>query len=457
MRMTIAEIAQALNYPYLQNGDGIVTGVSIDSRAVNKGDLFVALAGEQTDGHNYLAQALEQGAAGVVISREDAIAEYGLQNYILAEDGAVFLQTLAHWLRQNTEIPVIAVTGSTGKTSTKDFLAAVLSSLGDVVVTKGNHNNELGMPLTICRLEEDTKAMVVEMGMRGLGQIDFLCNIAKPKYGLITNIGKTHCELLGSQENIAQAKCELLAHIPSDGMIALNSSDRALIAPWLDTCKGRIVWYDSTGRDKNAEYRAENIIQHAEGITYELHVEDHSEKIHLAVHGVHNVSNSMAAIAIAREVGVDWKSIVSALAQAKLTGMRLDITKNADGVTVINDAYNANPDSMKSAISVLMNQEGSRKIAVLGDMYELGKYEEQSHREVGNEAAVQHVDYLIAVGQLGALIGESAQMAGCRVDFAKDNAEASSLLRQYIKTGDAVLVKGSRGMKMEQIVQSLMG
>ena len=457
MRVTIAEIAQALNYPYLQNGDGIVTGVSIDSRAVNKGDLFVALAGEQTDGHNYLAQALEQGAAGVVISREDAIAEYGLQNYILAEDGAVFLQTLAHWLRQNTIIPVIAVTGSTGKTSTKDFLAAVLSSLGDVVVTKGNHNNELGMPLTICRLEEDTKSMVVEMGMRGLGQIDFLCNIAKPKYGLITNIGKTHCELLGSQENIAQAKCELLAHIPSDGVITLNSSDRALIAPWLDTCKGRIVWYDATGLDKNAEYRAENIIQHPEGITYELHAGDHSEKIHLAVHGVHNVSNSMAAIAIAREVGVDWKSIVSALAQAKLTGMRLDITKNADGVTVINDAYNANPDSMKSAISVLMNQEGSRKIAVLGDMYELGKYEEQSHREVGNEAAVQHVDYLIAVGQLGALIGESAQMAGCRVDFAKDNAEASSLLRQYIKTGDAVLVKGSRGMKMEQIVQSLMG
>ncbi|MBQ5668463.1 MAG: UDP-N-acetylmuramoyl-tripeptide--D-alanyl-D-alanine ligase, partial [Peptococcaceae bacterium] len=252
-------------------------------------------------------------------------------------------------------------------------------------------------------------------------------------------------------------KCELLAYIPSDGAAVLNSSDRALIAPWLDTCKGRIVWYDGTGLDKNAEYRAENIIQHAEGITYELHAGDHSEKIHLAVHGVHNVSNSMAAIAIAREVGVDWKSIVSALAQAKLTGMRLDITKNADGVTVINDAYNANPDSMKSAISVLMNQEGSRKIAVLGDMYELGKYEEQSHREVGNEAAVQHVDYLIAVGQLGALIGESAQMAGCRVDFAKDNAEASSLLRQYIKTGDAVLVKGSRGMKMEQIVQSLMG
>ena len=457
MRVTIAEIAQVLNYPYLQTGEGIVTGISIDSRAVNKGDLFVALVGEQTDGHKYLVQAIEQGAAGVVISREDTIAEYGLQNYVLVEDGTAFLQTLAHWLRQNTNIPVIAVTGSTGKTSTKDFLAAVLAPLGDVVVTKGNRNNELGMPLTICRLEEDTKAMVVEMGMRGLGQIEFLCNIAKPQYGLITNIGKTHCELLGSQENIAQAKCELLAHIPADGMIALNSSDRTLITPWLDTCKGRVVWYDGTGKDQNAEYRAENIVQHANGITYELHAGNHIETIHLAVHGVHNVSNSMAAIAIAREVGVSWEQIVSTLSQAKLTGMRLDITKNADGITIINDAYNANPDSMKSAISVLMHQDGCRKVAVLGDMYELGKYEEESHREVGKEAAVQHVDYLIAVGQLGALIGESAHMAGCHVDFAKDNAEAISLLNQYIKTGDAVLVKGSRGMKMEQIVQSLMG
>ncbi len=457
MRVTIREIAQGLAYPYVQKEEQIVTGVSIDSRAVKPGDLFVALVGEQTDGHRYLAQALEQGAAGVVISQKEAIETYGLQQYILVDDGAVFLQAFAHWLREGKNIPVIAVTGSTGKTSTKDFLAAVLAPLGDVVVTKGNHNNELGLPLTICRLEEETQALVVEMGMRGLGQIDFLCNIANPRYGLITNIGKTHCELLGSQENIAQAKCELLAHIPSDGMVALNSSDRAWIAPWLDTCKGRVVWYDAVGQDDTAQYRAENIVQHADGITYQLCAGEHSETIQLAVHGVHNVSNSMAAIAIAREVGVSWEEIVSALSTAKLTGMRLDITKNAEGITIINDAYNANPDSMKSAISVLVHQEGGRKIAVLGDMYELGKYEEESHRTVGIEAAAQHVDYLVAVGALGALIGQSAQQAGCHVDFAKDNAEAISLLRQYIKTSDAVLVKGSRGMKMEEIVQSLMG
>lgn len=457
MRVTIAEIAQALEYPYKQTGEQYVTGVAIDSRAIQPGDLFVALAGEQTDGHQYLAQAVERGAAGVVISRPEAIDAYQLQNYILVSDGAAFLQQLAHWLRNQTGIPVIAVTGSTGKTSTKDFLAAVLASLGNVVVTKGNHNNELGMPLTICQLEEDTNAMVVEMGMRGLGQIDFLCKIAEPQYGLITNIGKTHCELLGSQENIAQAKCELLAHIPSNGVVALNSSDRVLAAPWLETCKGCIVWYDSTGQDDMADYRADEIVQHAEGITYRLHCGDHTETIHLAVHGVHNVSNSLGVIAIARELGISWEDIKANLAQAKLTGMRLDISKTADGITVINDAYNANPDSMKSAISVLMNQTGGRKIAVLGDMYELGKYEEESHRMVGTEAAVQKVDYLIAVGQLGALIGQAAQAAGCKVDYAADNQQAMVYLSQYMTNGDAVLVKGSRGMKMEQIVQNLMG
>ena len=457
MRVTIAEIAQALEYPYMQTEKTMLTGVAIDSRAVKPGDLFVALSGEQTDGHKYLAQALENGAAGVVISQSETIAAYQLQNYILVPDGIVFVQRLAHWLRNQTDIPVIAVTGSTGKTSTKDFLAAVLDSLGDTVVTKGNHNNELGLPLTICGLDADTQAMVVEMGMRGLGQIDFLCRIAEPRYGIITNIGKTHCELLGSQENIAQAKCELLAYIPADGVAVLNSADRALAAPWLDTCKGRIVWYDASGLDKTADYRAEQIVQHADGITYQVQSGAHSETIHLAVHGVHNVSNSLAVIAIARELGIDWEAIKQALAQAKLTGMRLDISKNAEGIVVINDAYNANPDSMKSAISVLMNQPGNRKIAVLGDMYELGKYEEESHKTVGKEAAMQNVDYLIAVGHLGALIGEAAEKAGCKVDYAEDNTQAIQYLRQYITEGDAVLVKGSRGMKMEQIVQNLMG
>lgn len=455
MRESIKEIAQALGYTYKQTTDQVITGIAIDSRAVKQGDLFVALLGEKSDGHQYLQQAITNGAAAVVISTPEQFDLEQYANYILVQDGVVFIQQFAHWLRKKTSIPVIAVTGSTGKTSTKDFLAALLAPLGPVVVTQGNHNNELGLPLTICQLAENTKALVLEMGMRGLGQIDFLCQIAEPDYGIITNIGKTHCEMLGSQENIAQAKCELFPYIKETGMIALNEKDRVFLQPWLSTCKGNILWYNAEGRPGNLW--AEQIYQSEDGLAYTLHWSNHQQEIYLQVQGEHNVSNSLAAIAIARSLNVSWEQVGVCLQQAKLTGMRLDLLCNADGITIINDAYNANPDSMKSAIAVLMKKKGKRKIAVLGDMYELGCYEEESHREVGLAAAEQQVDYVIAVGQLGKLIGEAAQKAGCIVDWAEDNIQAIEFLQQYVQSGDVVLVKGSRGMKMEQIVQKLMG
>ena len=455
MREQINEIAQALGYEYKQTEKKPVTGVAIDSRAVKPGDLFVAITGEKTDGHCYLKQALEKGAAGVVISRPEQVALDEFSDYILVTDGVAFVQQLAHWLRAKSNVPVVAVTGSTGKTSTKDFLAALLEPLGDIVVTKGNHNNELGLPLTICGLEENTKVLVVEMGMRGLGQIDFLCKIAEPDCGIITNIGKTHCELLGSQENIAQAKCELLPYIKENGIIALNKKDEPFLQPWLSTCKGNVLWYDAEG--KTGDLWASEICQNDDGIQYQLHCGNHQQTILLQVQGVHNVSNSLSAIAIAHHLGVSWEQIGECLQKARLTGMRLDITVSDAGVVVINDAYNANPDSMKSALAVLMQRKGNRKIAVLGDMYELGKYEEESHREVGRAAAEQKVDYLIAVGGLGRLIGEAAREAGCSVALAETNDQAIQILKQYVASGDVVLVKGSRGMQMEQIVQNLMG
>ena len=455
MRETIKDIAEALGYSYRQTSTQPVTGIAIDSRAVQSGDLFVALVGEKTDGHRYLQQALQQGAAAVVISRPEQVDLTVYENYILVSDGLLFVQQLAHWLRMKTQAPVVAVTGSTGKTSTKDFLAALLSALGPVVVTQGNHNNELGLPLTLCQLNADTKAVVVEMGMRGLGQIDFLCRIAQPDYGIITNIGKTHCELLGSQEKIAQAKCELLSYIPESGVVVVNRRDEGFLQPWLSGCKGRICWCDS--QDTRGDYWASDVCQQEDGISYQLHCGARQQQIALPVQGLHNVSNSLAAIAIAHQLGVKWEEIGVRLQQAKLTGMRLDIQVTHTGVTVINDAYNANPDSMKSAIAVLMQRKGNRKIAVLCDMYELGKYETESHREVGRAAALQQVDYVIAVGRLGRLIGEAAQEAGCRVDWAEQNEQALIYLQQYLQSGDVVLVKGSRGMQMEQIVQNLMG
>ena len=454
MQEWIEEIAQALGYTYKQTTNQPVCGISIDSRSVQAGDLFVALVGEHSDGHHYLQQALQQGAAAVVVSKPEQVDLEQYPNYILVSDGVLFIQQLAHWLRQKTQIPVIAVTGSTGKTSTKDFLATILQTLGSIVVTKGNHNNELGLPLTICGLESDTKALVVEMGMRGLGQIDFLCQIANPDYGIITNIGKTHCELLGSQENIAQAKCELLPYIKEKGIIALNKKDEPFLQPWIPYCSGNIVWYNADGPE--GDLWADKVEQHEEGIRYQLHWGTEQHDIYLPVQGVHNVSNSLAAIAIARSLGVEWEQICQCLQQAKLTGMRLDITINGQGVTIINDTYNANPDSMKSAISVLMHRNGRRKIAVLGDMYELGQYEAESHIEVGRYAAEQQVDYVIAVGQLGRLIGDAA-CNNCKVDWAENHEQVMQLLSQYVTSGDVVLVKGSRGMKMEQIVQKLMG
>lgn len=455
MREQIKEIAKALGYEYKQTEEQMVTGIAIDSRAVKPGDLFVAIAGEKTDGHRYLKSAVENGATAVVISRPEQVAMDEFENYIVVPDGIEFVQQLAHWLRTKSQVPVVAVTGSTGKTSTKDFLAALLEPLGDIVVTKGNHNNELGLPLTICGLEETTKVLVVEMGMRGLGQIDFLCRIAEPDCGIITNIGKTHCELLGSQENIAQAKCELLPYIKENGIIALNKKDEPFVQPWLSTCKGTVLWYDAEG--ENGDLWADAVCQNDDGLQYQMHCGEHQQPICLPVQGIHNVSNSLAAIAIAHHLGVSWEQIGECLQKARLTGMRLDITVSDTGVTVINDAYNANPDSMKSALAVLMQRKGNRKIAVLGDMYELGKYEEESHREVGRAAAEQEVDYLIAVGSLGRLIGESAKEAGCRVALAETNEQAVQILQQYVASGDVVLVKGSRGMQMEQIVQNLMG
>lgn len=455
MHESIKEIAQALGYSYKQSKEEILTGVSFDSRSVKPGDLFVALVGEKTDGHKYLKQAVEKGASGLVISKPEEVNLDDYSDYILVEDGTLFLQKMAHWLCEKTNVPIVAVTGSCGKTSTKDFLATLLSSLGPIVVTSGNHNNELGVPLTISELNPDTKVMVLEMGMRGLGQIDFLCKMAQPDCGIITNIGKTHCELLGSQENIAKAKCELLPYIKENSIIALNKNDESFVTPWLPTCKGKVVWYSS--EDSSADYWADQISQGEEGITYRLHWNGKEQEIMLPVQGIHNVSNSLAAIAVAHHLGVKWEDIGTCLKKAALTGMRLDTTVSKDGITIINDAYNANPDSMKSALSVLMNRKGNRKVAVLGDMYELGRYEEESHREVGVAAADMKVDYVVAVGKLGKLIGDEASKRGVQVDWADDNQKAIEYLVKYLNSGDVMLVKGSRGMQMEEIVQKFMG
>lgn len=455
MKPSIAEIARALDYTFAESEYRAIGGVAIDSRQVKQGDLFVAIVGERTDGHQYIEQAWQQGAAAVVVSKREYIKSE--MNYILVEDGVIFVQKLAQYLRQSSKLPVVAVTGSTGKTSTKDLLTTILAQAGNIVATKGNHNNELGLPLTMCGIEADTVAVIVEMGMRGLGQIDFLCQLATPDYGIITNIGRVHSELLGSQENIAQAKCELLAYIPTEGAVALNWQDREFLEPWLATCKGKKIWYSLEAG--YGDLWAENILEGADSVAYDLCWAGERKRITLNIPGRHQVANSLAAIAIARTLGVEWDEIISALQNLQMTGMRLDIKQSDAQITWINDTYNANPASVKAALQVLQKQSGKRKIAVLGDMYELGKYEQLGHQEVGEEAVHLGIDYLLAVGSLGKLIAEQAEkiVGTTKVAWVENNSQAIAYLRQLLQPEDVVLVKGSRGMAMEEIVEKFMG
>lgn len=455
LKVTAAQIAQKLGYSYSGANENIITAVTCDSRAVEKGSLFVALVGEKTDGHNFIKSAYEKGAVAVAASRPIEPIE-GLV-VINVDDGVKFLQELAAWVRINLKAKVIAVTGSYGKTTTKDMLGSVCGHLS-ACISAGNNNNELGLPLNICRADEETEILVSEMGMRGLGQIEFLCNIARPQYGIITNIGTVHSELLGSQEKIAQAKCELLKFIPQDGAVALNWQDKVFLDKYLATCKGKIIWYNCKERAEGA--CALDIKVSAEGSEFIFAWEDYLFPVKLNIAGKHNITNSLAVIVIALTLGVSIEEIQRGLAEISLSGMRLKVGKAKCGALVINDSYNANPEAMQGALQVLSMYEGKKKIAVLGDMYELGKYSESGHRKTGENAFRFKADKLIAVGELakdiagGAIAGGMAKEA---VFWAKNNQEAIDILLKTLDSESVVLVKGSRGMKMEEIVNEIMG
>lgn len=455
LKVTAEDIARALGYNYSGLNDKIITSVTCDSREVTEGSLFIALAGEKTDGHNYIAKAYENGAVAAVVSRE--IAAPANLALIYADDGVKFLQELAAWVRSKITAEVIAVTGSYGKTSTKDLLGGIFSAK-NACVSKGNNNNEIGLPLTLCRAAEDTEAVITEMGMRGLGQIKFLCEIARPKYAIITNIGTVHSELLGSKENIAKAKCEILPFIPNDGAAVLNWQDKIFLEPYLKDCKGEIIWYNCNDSKEGACALARNLS--SEGSSFIFKWQDYSFKIELTVAGEHNIINAMAAIVVALKCGLAIDVIQSGLKNVGLSGMRLKTEQAKNGALIINDSYNANPEAMRGALQVLSMYREKKKIAVLGEMYELGIYSKEGHEQTGKAAYAAGCDYLIAVGEMARDIAGGAVQAGMaqdKVTWVKDNKQAISLLRQITDENSVILVKASRGMQMEEIVREIMG
>ena len=453
-KFTAGEIAAAVSGELLQGQpETAFTRVSTDTRQIKPGDLFVALIGERFDAHEFIDRAIAGGAAGLIVSRR-AAAELWQGPVILVKDTLSALQELARHNRRSFAGLVIAVTGSNGKTTTKDMIFSVLERKCPTLKTEGNFNNEIGLPLTMLQLDDSFGAAVLEMGMRGMGEIDLLAGLALPDGAVITNVGETHMERLGSVANIGKAKGEILEHVVPQGFAVLNGDD-PMVRQQASRCQGRVIYY-GTGAD--AEVRATNIEVTAGKASYTAVTPAGSIEIKLPIPGRHNVLNSMAAIGVGLQAEMTLSQIKTGLEETRLTAMRLEIIETGVA-TVINDSYNANPASAKAALQILADVgRGHRKVAIMGDMYELGSRTAQGHQEVGTAAVECKVDVLITIGKLAVEIALGASMTDeppGEIISLNTNAEAKKYLEKIITTGDVVLVKGSRGVKLEEIVEYL--
>ena len=454
-----------------------ISSVVVDSRQVKPGSLFIAMQGETRDGHTFIPDARARGAAAILAETRAGVGEglgpnthlynpknasvAGLQPgpsplapaVFLANSSLVALQQLAKfWRRKFAMCQMIGVTGSVGKSSTKELIAAVLRQRYNTLRNEGNLNNEIGLPLTLLQLNETHERAVLEMGMYGLGEIKTLCDIAQPRIGVVTNVGPVHLERLGSIENIARAKAELVEALPRDGVAILNGDDARVIAMKAKT-QARVFCY---GLNPDCDVWADAVESFGlEGIAFVLHRGDEELRVRVPLLGRHSVNTSLAAASVGLVEGLTWDEILRGL-QDVSAQLRLIVIPAENGATILDDAYNASPASTLAALN-LMAEMSERKIAVLGDMLELGAEEQSGHQIVGGRAA-QVVDVLIAVGARGKLIGEAARDTGMvseQVLFADNNLQAIEILRKVMRAGDMVLVKGSRGARMEEIVSAL--
>ena len=451
--------------------NAVVNNVVIDSRKAAAGSLFVALKGENHDAHAFLEGACAGGAAALLISNRaegEKLLRAGadtasaapsgphrLPCVILVPDTQRALADLAAaYIKTFENLKVVGVTGSTGKTSTKDMLHAVLSEKYKTAKTMGNFNNELGLPLTVLGLEEGTEAVVLEMGMSAFGEIHYLVDIAKPDVGIITNVGISHIENLGSRENILKAKLEITDYFNENNLLIIYDDGDVLCR---QSAEGnyRLKTVGNSGYSDLIISDVED--RGADGLSYSLEVDEKIYHIKLPVAGVHNAMNASLAIAAGIELGVSPEQAAEGLAKLTLTDKRLSV-KAADGIKVIDDTYNASPDSMKAGIGVLVHTAGIRKVAILGDMFELGEDSLRYHREVGEFAGRQKIDMVIAIGENAKAIAEGAleNMPKERVLHFNSKKDFIMEIGDIITKGDVVLVKGSRGMAMEEIVEKIL-
>jgi UDP-N-acetylmuramoyl-tripeptide--D-alanyl-D-alanine ligase len=431
-----------------------VTGVSIDSREIKKGECFVALRGAHFDGKDFISEAVSKGAGAVITSNHFEQAES--VTCISVGDAITALGDIAsHW-RKKFSAPAVAITGSNGKSTTKQMVTAALGSLGPVLKTEGNFNNLIGLPLTVLRWTAKDKVAVLEMGMSEPGEIARLTQIARPQIGLITNVSPAHLELLQNIENVAKAKGELFDNMKDDGTVIVNLED-----PWVkkiaEGYKGRVYTF---GMQNDADVRFGRMESKGlESVDMILYVEGEEHQVHLPVPGTHNVMNAMAAISIARVLNVPASKAIEGLEKFEPMSMRMERLQLSNGVQLINDCYNANPISVKEALRTVSGaKRAGRLIVVLGDMLGLGKNAPQCHREVGAAAAQYKVDKLFVFGEHSADIVGGASQEGMNSENIDSYADIDKLKKDvfdFVSAGDVILIKGSRGVQMERVTDYL--
>lgn len=432
-----------------------IEGVTTDTRAVTAGNLFVPLVGDRFNGHDFTKQAIEKGAVASFWQEDQENPPSDIP-LIFVPDTLEALQQLAASYRQQLGLKVVGITGSNGKTSTKDLVAAVLGTTYSVHKTQGNYNNHIGLPLTILQLKEETQVAVLEMGMSGFNEIELLSQIAKPDAAVVTNIGEAHMQELGSRAGIAKAKLEIVEGLSPDGLFVYQG-DEPLLQDGVKnvTLPQHVVTFGS--QHSNDLYPI-SIEQKAEGTFFTINT-CKTDAMFIPVLGKHNVFNSLAAIAIGRFFGLSDTKIKEGLASLQMTAMRMEIKQGRNNVTIINDAYNASPTSMRAAIHSLEELDGyQRRIMILGDMLELGDEEVAYHREVGRALNPEKIQYVWTYGQLGKHIAEGAleRYESENVRSYEEKEELIEAIQQFVQSKDVVLVKASRGMRLEDVVNALL-
>lgn len=464
--LTLADILEALtgNRP---QASLVISEAAIDSRQVIPGSLFVALPGERVDGHAYVGEAFKRGAHAALVE-QDLPGDYAVLDvrgglpektaipaapFCLRVDNSLSaLQQIARFWRRKLDLRVVGITGSVGKSTTKELVAEVLSQRYRSLRNPGNLNNEIGLPLTMLRLGEGHQAAVLEMGFYVPGEISFLCDLALPQVGVVTNVGTVHAERAGSQEVIAEGKSELVKALPTAGYAVLNYDD-----PWVrgmaEKTPAHVLFY---GLDPRADLWADQVVGLGlSGIRFNMHYRNESLTLRVPLIGQHSVHTALRAAAVGLACGLTWKEIINGL-QKGHTQLRLVAVHTASGALILDDTYNASPESTLAALNLLAELEG-RKVAVLGDMLELGQYEKSGHEMIGMRAA-QVAARLIAVGPRAQMIAAAAREAGMpasAITWVETTDEAAALLLGKLRKGDVALIKGSHGLRMDRIVSAL--